>query len=148
MKIIHNTDGNVVIHDGWYVKETACFPACWKVTKDGRLTTDIGDNSPCHFFRVLEDAEREMERRNFILWGNLAEYERDCSALLPGDDEASAGEAPSDKVIALVNELERVVQHASVVLEKLQEAGEGMDLTKDSLSEIENDIRAFRTKVS
>lgn len=49
----------------WYVLETPCWPATWKVTRDGpRGQKDWGDNATFNFFRLPEKAEKEAKKRN------------------------------------------------------------------------------------
>ena len=47
----------------WYVKETSCWPAAWKVTFDFR-GRDHGTNETRNYFQSREEAETEAKRRN------------------------------------------------------------------------------------
>ena len=47
----------------WYVKETPCWPAQYKVTFDFQ-GQDFGSNETSNYFRDREEACREADRRN------------------------------------------------------------------------------------
>ena len=47
----------------WYVLETLCYPAKWKVTFDW-MGEEHGDNDTSNYYRDREEAQREADRRN------------------------------------------------------------------------------------
>jgi len=47
----------------WYVRETPCWPAKWKVTFDWQ-GGDYGSNDTSNYYRDCEEAQREADRRN------------------------------------------------------------------------------------
>lgn len=51
------------MNTNWYIKETSCWPAKWKVTFDWQ-GQDFGSNATLNYFRDKEEAQREVDRRN------------------------------------------------------------------------------------
>jgi len=49
----------------WYVIETPCWPASWKVTCSGPWgREDFGSNDTSNFFRSAAKAQAEADKRN------------------------------------------------------------------------------------
>lgn len=47
----------------WYIKETACWPAAWKVTFDFR-GFEVGTSETHNYFRSRSEAQAEANKRN------------------------------------------------------------------------------------
>ena len=49
----------------WYIIETPCWPASWKVTTDGPWgRKDFGSNDTSNYFRSATEAQAEANKRN------------------------------------------------------------------------------------
>jgi hypothetical protein len=53
-----------VADNKWYVLETPCYPAKWKVTFAWYVQDDCGDNDSSNYYRDQAAAQLEADRRN------------------------------------------------------------------------------------